>query len=130
MKHSQLIGIVAVLAVCGICLLPWTVIESRHITVTGLNSGGTDFGKPGYMNLFLSAVCLLLFVLPKVWAKRTNVFVAAINLAWAIRNYLLLGSCMSGECAQRQVGLYLLLLATIVIQVMALLPKIKVEPKS
>lgn len=127
MKHSQLIGIVAVLALLGICFMPWTVIESKNIVVTGFASAGTSYGKPGYMNVILSMVSLLLFAIPKIWAKRTNVFVAAINLAWAFRNYLILSGCMLGECPQKKPGLYLLLLAAAIIQVMALLPKIKVE---
>ena len=127
MKHSQLIGIVAVLALTGICFMPWTVIESKNIVVTGFASEGTSYGKPGYMNVILSMVSLLLFAIPKIWAKRTNVFVAAINLAWAFRNYLVLSGCMLGECPEKKPGLYLLLLAAAVIQVMALLPKINVE---
>ena len=127
MKHSQLIGILAVLALIGICFLPWSYIPSKEITITGFNSEGTQFGKPGYLNVILSSVCLLLFSLPKIWAKRTNVFIAAINLAWAVRNYFLLSSCLLGECPEVKPGLYLLIIATVIIQLMALLPKIKVE---
>ena len=81
------------------------------------------------MNVVLSSVCLLFFAVPKIWAKRTNVFIAALNLAWAIRNYLLLGSCLLGECPEKKAGLYLLLVAAGIIQLMALLPKINIEPK-
>jgi hypothetical protein len=94
MKHSQLIGIVAVLALIGICFMPWTVIASKQIIVTGFASEGTNFGKPGYLNVVFSSLCLLFFALPKIWAKRTNVFIAAINLAWAFRNYIVLSSCL------------------------------------
>lgn len=127
MKYSQLIGIIAVLALLGICFMPWTIIASKNIVVTGFASEGTNFGKPGYLNAILSAICLLLFATPKIWAKRTNVFIAAINLAWAFRNYLLLSGCLLGECPEKKAGLYLVLLAAGIIQVMALLPKIKVE---
>lgn len=127
MKYSQLIGIAAVFALFGICFMPWTFIASQNITVTGLSSAGTSFGKPGYLNIVLSTVCLIFFLVPKIWAKRTNVFIAAINLAWAFRNYLLLSSCLLGECPEKKAGLYLLLFAASIIQVMALLPKMKVE---
>ena len=126
MKHSQLIGIIAVLALIGICFMPWTYIPAKDITVTGFDASGTSFGKPGFLNVIFSSVSLLFFALPKIWAKRTNVFIAAINLAWAIRNYFLLGSCLLGECPEKKPGLYLLLLACAVIQVMALLPKINI----
>ena len=130
MKHSQLIGVITVLALFGICFMPWSYISSKDIVITGLKSAGTDFGKPGLLNIILSSVCLLFFILPKIWAKRTNVFIAAINFAWAIRNYLLLTTCMVGECPEKKAGIYLLLLATLIIQVMALLPKINVEVKN
>ncbi|CAN5743145.1 hypothetical protein BH10BAC2_BH10BAC2_45790 [soil metagenome] len=126
MKHSQLLGIIAVLALIGICFMPWTFIASKNIVVTGFTSEGTSFGKPGYLNAILSTICLLLFATPKIWAKRTNVFMAAINLAWAFRNYLLLSGCLLGECPEKKAGLYLMLLAAGIIQAMALLPKIKV----
>jgi len=107
--------------------MPWTFIASKNITVTGFSAEGTSFGKPGYLNVILSFVCLIFFIIPKIWAKRTNVFIAAINLAWAFRNYLLLSSCLLGECPEKKAGLYLLLLASVIMQAMALLPKINVE---
>ena len=79
MKHSQLIGIIAVLALIGICFVPWSFIPSKNIVITGFQSAGTDFGRPGYLNIILSTVCLLFFAIPKIWAKRANVFIAAIK---------------------------------------------------
>src|ERR1051326_8515928 len=127
MKHSQLIGIIAVLAVVGICYLPWTYIPSIHTTVTGLDSGSASFGKPGLLSIILSAINLIFFAIPKIWAKRVNVFVAAINFAWAIRNYLLLTTCQAGECPEKKTGLYLLLITSLIILLMTFLPKIKIE---
>lgn len=124
MKYSQLIGIIAALALIGCCFLPWTLIESKQLLITGVYSGDTDFGKPGLMNIFLSVISVICFAVPKIWAKRTNFFIAAINLAWSIRNYLLLTTCIAGDCPSKQPGLFLLLFFAIVIQVMSLLPKI------
>jgi hypothetical protein len=127
MKYSQLAGIIATFAVAGICFLPWVFIANANITITGLDAEGTSFGKPGLLNIILCAFCMILFALPKVWAKRVNVFIAAINLAWAIRNYLLLTTCQAGECPQKKIGLYLLLVAAFIIQLMTFFPKIAVE---
>lgn len=124
MKHSQLIGIVAALAVIAVCYMPWVFIASNNTLVTGMYSGETSFGRPGLMNIFLSSICLLLFAVPKIWAKRTNVFIAVINFAWAIRNYIILTTCQVGECPEKRIGLYILLLATFVIQLMTFFPKI------
>lgn len=124
MKYSQVIGIIAVVAMAALCFMPWTYIASRQITVTGMHAEGTNFGRPGLFHLFLGTVAIAMFLIPRIWSKRTNVFVAALNLAWAFRNYLLLSSCMMGECPEKKPALYLLLLAAVIIQLMALLPKV------
>lgn len=125
MKHSQTIGILACIALLGICFLPWSYIASRQITISGFYAAGTHFGKPGLFNTAMCVIMLVLFAVPAVWAKRSNVFAAALNLAWSFRNYLLLSSCMMGECPEKRPALYGLLLLSVIIQVMALLPKFK-----
>lgn len=130
MKYSQRIGILASLAVMTVCFLPWSYIVSKHLLITGLSAEGTNFGKPGLFNFILCVVMLILFALPAVWAKRTNVFIGALNLAWAFRNYILVSACMMGECPEKKTGLYLLVLFAIVMQLMALLPKMPVKSKT
>lgn len=126
MKHSQTIGIIATLLVIIICFFPWVGIAEKNITVSGLNSGGTDFGKPGLMNIFLSVLMLLFFAIPKIWAKRTNIFIGFFNLSWAIRNYILLSSCMAGVCPEKYLSLYALLLLTAIMLIMSLLPRMNI----
>lgn len=129
MKYSQTIGIAAGVLLIAACFLPWSFIESRQLTVSGLEAAGTNFGKPGLFNIVVGAVCMLLFALPRIWAKRTNVFLNAINLAWAIRNYIIVSSCMMGECPVKKFGLYVLLVAAIIMQAMALFPRMDVQKK-
>jgi long-subunit acyl-CoA synthetase (AMP-forming) len=129
MKHSQLIGLLSVLAMIAVCFLPWSFIASKQLTVTGMNAMGTYFGKPGLFNVIVCCIMMILFAVPAVWSKRTNVFLAAINLAWAFRNYLLVSACMMGECPEKKPALFALVGLALVIQVMALLPKIDVKNK-
>lgn len=129
MKYSQTIGIAAGVLLIAACFLPWSFIESRQLTVSGLEAAGTNFGKPGLFNIVVGAVCMLLFAIPRIWAKRTNVFLNAINLAWAIRNYIIVSSCMMGECPVKKAGLYVLLVAAIIMQAMALFPRMDVQKK-
>jgi len=126
MKYSQLLGVIAVIALAGICYLPWSFIPGKNIIVTGMSAPGTDFGKPGLMHMALGVLLLLFFLIPKIWAKRINVFIAAINIAWGIRNYILLSTCYMGVCPQKKAGLFLLLALCSFIQVMSFFPKIKV----
>ena len=93
-----------------------------------MSTAGTDFGKPGLMHLVLGVLLAVFFLVPKLWAKRINVFVAAINLAWGIRNYILLSTCYMGECPLKKPGLFLMLALCTFIQVMSLFPKIEMPP--
>jgi uncharacterized membrane protein YuzA (DUF378 family) len=68
-----------------------------------------------------------MFAVPAIWSKRTNVFLGALNLAWAFRNYLLLSSCLMGECPEKKTALFILVGLAIVMQIMSLLPKLQVK---
>jgi hypothetical protein len=129
MRHSQTIGIIAVLILAILCFMPWSYIASRQLVISGMHAEGSNFGKPGLFHLILAAVMIVLFLIPRIWAKRTNVFVAAFNLAWAFRNYLLISSCMMGECPEKKPALYLILILAVLAQLMALLPKVNMAPK-
>jgi hypothetical protein len=124
MKYSQLIGIIAVLALIAICFMPWVYIASVNIIVTGLHAEGTNFGKPGLVNIMLGIVCIILFLLPKIWAKRVNFFVGTINFAWSVKNYIVVTACFAGDCPEKRTGIFLQLIASLIIMVMTFLPKV------
>lgn len=126
MKYSQYIGIGLILAFGLVAYLPWIYIPSLQISVKGMDAGGTLFGKPALFNLFCCALSLILFAVPRLWAKRANLFVTTMNLAWALKNVIILGICRQGECPERRPGLYLMFLLTVGILLMAFLPKIDV----
>jgi hypothetical protein len=129
MKYSQRIGIIATIALMADCFLPWIYIGSKQITVSGFIAVGTNFGKPGLLSFIMCVIMLVMFAVPAIWAKRTNVLIAALNFAWSIRNLLTLSFCMAGECPERKIGLYLLVGLSAVILAMALLPKMDVTKK-
>lgn len=129
MKYSQQIGIAAALALIGLCFFPWTIILSKNLTISGFVAEGTSFGRPGLFHVFFCSAAIIFFAVPRIWAKRTNVFIGAINLAWAIRNYVLVSSCMFGECPEKQPALYGILACGIIIQIMVLFPRLPVNNK-
>jgi hypothetical protein len=75
----------------------------------------------------MSTIAAVFFLLPYEMAKRSNVFFCAVNLAWALRNFILLSICQAGECPEKQTGLYLYLVASIIIMICALFPDIKLK---
>ena len=127
MKYAQLLGIIATIILIGICYLPWSVISERNIIVTGMSAPGTMFGKPGLMHIVLAGPLIIFFIIQKIWAKRINVFIAAVNLAWGVRNYILLTTCFMGECPEKKYALFLELLLSISILIMTFFPKIKID---
>lgn len=129
MKHSQTIGIIATLALVAICFLPWSYIASRQITITGFQAVGTHFGKPGLFTVILSGVMLVMFAVPAIWSKRTNVFIAALNLAWSFRNYLMISTCLMGECPEKKPALYAHVVLSALILLMTLLPRLDLKGK-
>lgn len=107
------IGILAAMIVIGSCFFPWVIIDSKNIIITGVDASGTNFGKPGYFNFLLCSVYVLLALIPKVWASRTNLFFSTLNLAWSFRNFILLARCEGGECPSRQPALIVILVASL-----------------
>lgn len=106
--------------------MPWVLINIKNITVTGLKAHGTNFGKPGLVNIIMGGLAAACFLIPRIWAKRTNLFICAFNIAWAVRNYIVVSACYAGECPEKQVGLYLLLIASGLLLLAALLPDLHV----
>jgi hypothetical protein len=124
------LGVVAALLLITACFMKWVYIVSKKITVTGFESTGTYFGKPGAIHLILSIIFILFSLIPRLWAKRANAAVAALNVGWAIRNYLLISGCSGGECPEKQLALYLLLVCSIVMMVASWFPDVKIPQKA
>jgi hypothetical protein len=99
-------GIVAAIAVIISCFFPWVIIESKNLVVTGVDNAGLNYGKRGYWHFIFCTLYILLFLFRGVEARRINVFVAAINLAWSLSN-LLVFKCEFGECPLKQPALYI-----------------------
>jgi hypothetical protein len=129
MKYSQTIGIIAALVVILCSFLPWSIVVSQQLTITGFETKGTRFGKPGLFLNFFTIISILLFLIPAIWAKRTNIFIGAIVFTWSLRNYILVSTCLMGECPVKQPALYTLVIASGVVMLMTLLPKLN-SPKN
>jgi hypothetical protein len=129
MKYAQTIGILACLVVLICSFLPWSIVVSEQITISGFDTKGTSFGRPGLFLNFFTIIALIFFVVPFIWAKRTNIFIGAIVFAWSVRNYILVSTCLMGECPVKQPALYILVGASFIVMIMTLLPKINTTKK-
>jgi hypothetical protein len=125
-------GMLACVTLIISCFLPLTYYADPHIpneadrTFTSFYSYQQQYGRPGIILLFLSVVILSLMILPKIWAKRTNLFLAAFTLAYVIRIYILFTSCYNAYCPEKRTGIYLMLFSAIVILIGCVFPNMKI----
>lgn len=125
MRYMKWFGLMAVILMVVSCFTPWVIIESKNIVISGVDSGSTNFGKPAYLHFIFSFFFLLFHLIPTLWAKRWNLVVVALNLAWAIRNFIIISACRDGECPLKKTGLYLMLTAAMFMLLSALFPDVE-----
>ena len=127
MKWMKWTGVAAAILLVISCFLTWVEIVSKNIIVTGLHATGTNYGRPGYFNLLMTLFFVVFTLIPKIWAKRINLLVTAINFAWTLRNYFVITACMGGECPEKHSGIYLLMLASFLMLISSLFPDVKLS---
>ncbi|PSL43460.1 hypothetical protein CLV51_108150 [Chitinophaga niastensis] len=115
MSKTGIIGVLAALLVIVCAFFPWSVIESRHLVFTGVNGTGSSYGEPGKLNIVLSVMAIILFLVKNSWISKINLFVGGFLAAWTLRNMLLYARCEMGECPQPGVALYISLAAALVV---------------
>lgn len=129
LKVLHWVGIAACLALFISCFLPWTFHADINQTFTGYYSYLNKYGRPGKFLTFFAVLTLVFMLLPKVWAKRTNLFISAFTIAYAIKSFILFGSCYNNYCPQKLFGLYLMLGCTVVMLIASAFPNLKLMNK-
>ena len=127
MKYYKVWGLFACALVAVSCFLPWTFYPDLGKSFNGFFSEDNIYGKPGKVFIFLAVISAALILIQRVWAKRVLLFVAAINLAFLIKTYVLYTSCYSALCPVKQYGLYLLIAGTLLLMLASILPDMKVR---
>jgi len=102
-------------------------IDAIQTTITGMRAEHTNFGRPGLLHICFSVLSIIFFLVPAVWAKRTNLFIGAFNFAWSIRNYLVITQCEVGECPHKQFGIFAIVIFSALLLVMTMLPDVKLK---
>ncbi len=122
------IGMAGAAALVISCFLPWYRLDWLGFTLTGLEAD--KFGKPAYWHFVFSFFYLLFSFIPRIWAKQWNLFFSAGNLAWALRNFFVIAICSGGECPERQLGIWLILIASILMLFGAFFPGVKLKERN
>jgi hypothetical protein len=127
MKYSQWIGIAAAFLLVWVCYMPWAYFPDVGKDFTGFFSQDNAYGKPGKIFIFLCCFAIPLFVIPRVWAKRTNLVVCALIFAFSLKTFILFTACYRGICPEKHIGIFLELLAPIIMLAAAALPDVKLK---
>jgi len=122
------IGWLAAITLTIACFLPWVSIPWIGFAATGVNAG-PEFRSPAYAHFFFILLYIIFSLVPKVWAKRANLLVVALNMGWAMRNFLLITACGGGECPVKEIGIWLVLVCSLLVLVSALFPDVKIADK-
>lgn len=113
--------------------MPWAYFADTHITTeaertfTGFHSYQNNYGRPGKFLVTIGLIAITLMLLPKIWAKRTNLFVCALGVGYAVKSYILFTSCYNAYCPEKKLGIFLMLAATIVMLIASALPSLSLK---
>ena len=121
------IGLAACVTLIIACFIPWTYYPDINKTFTGFFSEQNEYGKPGMFLVPLAIIIFIFMLLPKVWAKRSNLFIAALQVGYAIKTYILFTTCYNTYCPEKRTGIYLMLFSVIVIMIAAIFPYMKIK---
>ncbi|MBS1743620.1 MAG: hypothetical protein JST81_11355 [Bacteroidetes bacterium] len=120
-------GIVASVAIILVCFIPWVHYNNINETFTGFHVKrfvtGNYYGKAGVIISIMSSIILLCMLLPQTWAKRFNLFFAALLFAYCIRTYIIFTSALFEGEVEKKAGIYLIIILSFLMLAACLFPK-------
>jgi hypothetical protein len=134
MNFKKLLHYAALLiciALIATCFMPWVHYNSINETFTGFNvkpfATGVNLGRAGKIITIFTTISFLLTALPFIAAKRANMFVCALLMAYTIRTYIVFtGSIFEGEVV-KLAGIYLINILALCLVVCSIFPYLKNE---
>lgn len=128
MQSIRWLAILTASIIITACFFTWVSVESKGFFVGGFySSANSRFGKPGILHTIFCGIYILLLLLNKVWSIRTAFFASGFNIAWAIRNYVVISACSGGTCPEKHTGLFTILIGSLLLVVLT--PFIRVKEK-
>lgn len=127
MKYYKTIGLLACVLLVISCFLPWAYYTDIDKSFNGFFSEQNIYGKPGKVFIFMAGGSAIMIITNKVWAKRVHILLSAINIAYLIKTYILFTSCYATICPQKEYGLYLLIVSSVMLMFASILPDMKMS---
>lgn len=130
-KIFRIAGALACLALIITCFIPWVHYNSVNLTFNGVNvipfDTGNYYGKAGYPIITLTVIIFLLMFVNRIWAKRLNLFLNALLIAYTIRTYIIFTSALFVNEVDKKAGIYLVLILPVIMMVGCLSAEVKAK---
>jgi hypothetical protein len=128
MQSIRWLSILTAAIIIIACFFTWVSVEEKNFFVGGFYSSSNNrFGEPGILHVAFCAIYILFVSLKKIWSIRTAFFVAALNIAWAIRNFVVLSTCSGGVCPEKHTALYVILIGSVLLIVLTSFIRVKAK---
>ena len=132
-KALNFTAIISCMALIVACFIPWVHYNNIDVTFNGYNvkrfATGVYYGRAGIIITILAAMSLLFTLMQSIVAKRANMFLCALLVAYTLRTYVIFtGSLFDGEVT-KLVGIYLIVLLSFIMVICSVFPYLKKEEK-
>lgn len=125
MKYYKVIGLLASISLITSCFMPWAYYPDLQKSFTGFFTENNIYGRPGMVFTFFAVLSIIFIFISKIWAKRSMIFIQALNIGYLLKTYVIFTSCYKGYCPEKQYGIYWLIISSIVLLVISFFPDIK-----
>ena len=134
MKYKKVLhytAIISCIALIATCFIPWVHYNNINVTFNGYNvkkfATGVYYGRAGIIITIFAAISLLFTLMPSIVAKRVNMFLCALLVAYTLRTYVIFtGSLFDGEVT-KLAGIYLIVFLSFVMVICSVFPYLKKE---
>ena len=132
-KNLHYLAIVATFGIIATCFIPWVHYNNIDVTFNGYNvkkfATGVYYGRAGIIITIFAAISLLFTLMQSMVAKRVNMFLCALLVAYTLRTYVIFtGSLFDGEVT-KLAGIYLIVFLSFVMVICSVFPYLKKEEK-
>jgi hypothetical protein len=121
-SYSKWITLFAAILMVVACYLPWAFYPDLNKSFTGFFSENNIYGKPAKLLIAFAGFNVLAQFVNSVFMKRVNLLLMALGFAYAIKSYIVFAECYKGYCPQKQIGLYLMVVASAILLITSVLP--------
>jgi hypothetical protein len=120
--YSKWVTLAAAMLMVVVCFMPWAYYPDLQKSFTGFFTENNIYGKPGKLLIFFALFNVLAQFSKSVFLKRANLLLMALNLAYAIKSYIVFAECYKGYCPDKQAGIFLMVAAAGILLMTAVLP--------